>query len=152
MQVKTKMGEIRKRRTDCVSVNFLIVVSAIVLQDVTFGKSLCIASYYCMWIYNYLNNINIFNLKNLKGSHLLNHKCQSSPSSPSNSQIQIQHQKMSEGNFLVVQWLGLYTSTVGAQVGSLVRELKSHMPCGAAKKKKCCEESSDSYRLQESRV
>ena len=33
---------------DYVNVSFLVVVSAIVLQDVTFGESLCIVSYYCM--------------------------------------------------------------------------------------------------------
>ena len=35
---------------------------------------------------------------------------------------------------LAVQWLRLWTSNEGAQVGSLVRELRSHMPCGPAKK------------------
>ena len=29
------------------------------------------------------------------------------------------------GNFLVVQWLGLYTSNAGAQVQSLVRKIRS---------------------------
>ena len=40
------------------------------------------------------------------------------------------------GNFLAVQWLGLCTSLQGARVRSLVAELGSQMPCGAAKKKK----------------
>ena len=37
---------------------------------------------------------------------------------------------------LVVQWLRLVLPVQGAQVRSLVRELGSHMLCGAAKKKK----------------
>ena len=40
------------------------------------------------------------------------------------------------GNSLVVQWLGLHTSTAGARVQSLVRELRSHKPCSAAKGEK----------------
>ena len=43
------------------------------------------------------------------------------------------------GNFgasLVVQWLRLWTSTVGALVWSLVGELRSHMSCDMARKKK----------------
>ena len=40
------------------------------------------------------------------------------------------------GNSLVVQWLRLGTFTAWAQVRSLVRELRSWKPCGAAKKKK----------------
>jgi len=36
------------------------------------------------------------------------------------------------GPSLVVQWLRLL-QMLGAQVQSLVRELKSHMPCGMAK-------------------
>ena len=40
-------------------------------------------------------------------------------------------------NFLVVQWLGHSMLPVqGIQVWSLVRELRSHMPCGMTKKKK----------------
>ena len=38
------------------------------------------------------------------------------------------------GNYLVVQWLGLHASTVGLQVQSLVKVLRSHMPCGIARK------------------
>ena len=37
------------------------------------------------------------------------------------------------GNSLVVQWLGLHAFTAGARVQSLVRELKSCVPCGVAK-------------------
>ena len=40
------------------------------------------------------------------------------------------------GNSLVVQWLGLSTFTAGAQVQSLVGELRSCKPHGVAKKKK----------------
>ena len=36
----------------------------------------------------------------------------------------------------MVQWLGLGAFTAVAQVQSLVGELRSHKPCGAAKKKK----------------
>ena len=36
---------------------------------------------------------------------------------------------------MVVQWLGLRAFTAGAQVQSLVRELRSWKPCGMAKKK-----------------
>ena len=43
---------------------------------------------------------------------------------------------MTQGNSLVVQWLGLSAFTAGAQVQSLVRQLKSHKPCSVAKKKK----------------
>ena len=45
--------------------------------------------------------------------------------------------KMHSGNFLAVQWLRLGAFTPGAQVQSLVRELRSRKLCGAAKKKKC---------------
>ena len=38
------------------------------------------------------------------------------------------------GNSLAVQWLGLHAFTAGAQVQSLVRELRSCKQCGAAKK------------------
>ena len=38
------------------------------------------------------------------------------------------------GTYLVVQWLGLRTSIVGAWVWSLVRELRPCMPCDVAKK------------------
>ena len=38
------------------------------------------------------------------------------------------------GNSLAVQWLGLGTFTAGAQVQSLVRELRSCKLCGVAKK------------------
>ena len=37
------------------------------------------------------------------------------------------------GASLVAQWLGLRASNQGLQVQSLVRELRSHMLCGAAK-------------------
>ena len=40
------------------------------------------------------------------------------------------------GNSLVVLWLGFHTSTVGARVWSLVRELRSCMLLSTAKKKK----------------
>ena len=36
----------------------------------------------------------------------------------------------------MVQWLGLGTFTIGAQVRSLIRELRSPKPCSMAKKKK----------------
>ena len=39
----------------------------------------------------------------------------------------------SVGNSLVVQWLGLDTFTAGARVQSPVGELRSHIPCSAAK-------------------
>ena len=39
------------------------------------------------------------------------------------------------GNSLAVQWLGLHAFTAGAWVQSLVRELRSPKPRGAAKKK-----------------
>ena len=42
----------------------------------------------------------------------------------------------SPGISLVVQWLRLRTSTVGAQVQSLVGELKPHMPWGTGKNKR----------------
>ena len=41
------------------------------------------------------------------------------------------------GNSLAVQWLGLVTFTAGAQVQSLVGELRSHKLHRVAKKKKC---------------
>ena len=44
--------------------------------------------------------------------------------------------KIWRGNSLAVQWLGLGAFTGRAQVGSLVRELRSRMPCSAAKLKK----------------
>ena len=44
--------------------------------------------------------------------------------------------KTPPGTSLGVQWLGLWASTAGAQVRSLVRELRSHMPQGATKKQK----------------
>ena len=37
------------------------------------------------------------------------------------------------GLSLAVQWLRLHTCNAGAQVRSLVRELRSHMPRGTAK-------------------
>ena len=40
------------------------------------------------------------------------------------------------GNSLAVQWLGLGTFTAGAQVQSLVRELRFHKLCSLKKKKK----------------
>ena len=39
------------------------------------------------------------------------------------------------GNFLEIQCLRLYTLTVESQISSLVGKLKSHKPCGMAKKK-----------------
>ena len=42
--------------------------------------------------------------------------------------------KKNLGNYLVVQWLGLCASTAGLQVQSLVKELRSHMPRGIARK------------------
>ena len=44
--------------------------------------------------------------------------------------------KLKIGNSLAVQWLGLSTFIAGAQVQSVVGELGSHKPHGAAKKKK----------------
>ena len=41
-----------------------------------------------------------------------------------------------QGSSLAVQWLGLCTPNPRSQVRSLVRELRFHMLCGAAKKKK----------------
>ena len=40
------------------------------------------------------------------------------------------------GTSLVVHWLGLYLLLQGMQVQSLVRELRSHMPCDQKKKNK----------------
>ena len=40
------------------------------------------------------------------------------------------------GTLLVVQWLELCSPTQGARVQSLVRELRSHVLCGGAKRKK----------------
>ena len=40
------------------------------------------------------------------------------------------------GTSLVVQWLRLHTPTVGGTGSTLVRELRSCMPCGAATEKK----------------
>ena len=40
------------------------------------------------------------------------------------------------GTSLAVQWLRLCASNAGAEVQSLVGKLRSHMPCGAAKKNK----------------
>ena len=40
------------------------------------------------------------------------------------------------GNCLAVQWLGLGAFTAGAQVRSLVGELRSRKPCGTAKTNK----------------
>ena len=37
------------------------------------------------------------------------------------------------GNSLAVQWLGLGAFTAGVRVQSLVEELRSRKPCGAAK-------------------
>ena len=42
--------------------------------------------------------------------------------------------KLILGNSLAVQWLRLCTSTAGAQVWYLIRELRSHMPHRVAKK------------------
>ena len=36
------------------------------------------------------------------------------------------------GNSLAVQWLRLHASMQGARVQFLVKELRSHTPCGAA--------------------
>ena len=44
------------------------------------------------------------------------------------------HLKGDPRTSLVVQWLRLYTSTAGAQVQSLVGDLRSHLLRGAAKK------------------
>ena len=44
-----------------------------------------------------------------------------------------------KGNSLEIQWLGLGALTAGA-LGSMVRELSSHKPRRAAKKKKVTEE------------
>ena len=41
-----------------------------------------------------------------------------------------------KGNSLAVQWLGLHTSIAGGQGSILVRELRSHKPCGTTKKEK----------------
>ena len=54
------------------------------------------------------------------------------------------------GNSLAVQWLGLHTLTAEGRgsipgVQSLVWELKSHKPCGAAKKEKEREGMSQSW-------
>ena len=40
------------------------------------------------------------------------------------------------GTSLVVQWLRLCTSNAGGVVPSLLRELRSHRPCGRGQKKK----------------
>ena len=55
-----------------------------------------------------------------------------------NSQDSTQHRskiflKKIPGNFLVIQWLGLYAST--PWVPSLVEELRSYKQCSAGKKK-----------------
>ena len=42
------------------------------------------------------------------------------------------HKEIEEGTYMADQWLGLCAFTAQA----LVRELRSHMPYGAAKKKK----------------
>ena len=55
-------------------------------------------------------------------------------------------QKQKEGNSLVVQWLRLHTSVQGAWVQPLVRELRSHMLHGMAKKKKKMEAIKDRTR------
>ena len=39
-----------------------------------------------------------------------------------------------QGTSLVAQWLGFSASTAGNMVPSLVRELRSHITCGAGKK------------------
>ena len=44
------------------------------------------------------------------------------------------NQKENVGNSLVVHWLGLDDFTAVARVQFLVRELRSHKPCGAVKK------------------
>ena len=54
-------------------------------------------------------------------------KCFTSFNAPNNKESR---------NSLVVQWLGLSTFTPEAQVQSLLEEIKSHKPCGEAKKKK----------------
>ena len=46
------------------------------------------------------------------------------------------HCKCSE-DFLAVQWLALHASPQGAQVVSLLRELRSCMQCGMAKQTAC---------------
>ena len=50
--------------------------------------------------------------------------------------VQTPSYKINSGNSLLVQWLGLRASTAGAQVPSLVGELRSHKLCGPAKRKK----------------
>ena len=47
-----------------------------------------------------------------------------------------EYRMVSKGTSLVVQWLRLCASTAGAQVRSLVGELRSHMPLCMAKGKK----------------
>ena len=46
------------------------------------------------------------------------------------------YQNFIPGNSLAVQWLGLSAFTAGAQVQSLMGELRSRKPHGVAKKKK----------------
>ena len=45
-----------------------------------------------------------------------------------------QMDKQGPGTSLAVQWLRIYLPVQKAPVHSLVRELRSHMPCGMAKK------------------
>ena len=57
------------------------------------------------------------------------------------------------GSSLAVQWLRLGASTVTARVQSLVRELRSHKPsCAAKKKRDSRTKSSPSPYLLEERV
>ena len=49
---------------------------------------------------------------------------------------EISRRNLYSGDFLVVQWLGLSAFKAGAWVQHLVGELRSHMPCHMAKKKK----------------
>ena len=53
------------------------------------------------------------------------------------------------GTFLVVQWLRLHLPMQGVQVQSLVRELRSHMPCNQKTKyktKQCCNKFSEDFK------
>ena len=56
------------------------------------------------------------------------------PTVLTNGSGKAQEKKKKLGNYLVVQWLGLHASTVGLQVQSLVKELRSHLPRGIARK------------------
>ena len=51
------------------------------------------------------------------------------------NQVELRNQDMGETP-LAVQWVRLHASTAGGPGSSLVRELRSRMPQGVAKKKK----------------